>query len=96
MLVKTFWKEGKVNEAVKAVRDMERRGVIGTASVYYELACCLCNNGRWQDAILEVLCLISSSKLPNLALRILVVDILGAENLKSTLWSPTNHERWLH
>ncbi|KAH1250064.1 Pentatricopeptide repeat-containing protein, chloroplastic [Glycine max] len=54
VLVRTFWKEGKVDEAVKAVRDMERRGVIGTASVYYELACCLCNNGRWQDAILEV------------------------------------------
>ncbi|CAJ1943017.1 unnamed protein product [Sphenostylis stenocarpa] len=54
VLVRTFWKEGKVEEAVKAIRDMERRGVIGTASVYYELACCLCNYGRWQDAILEV------------------------------------------
>ncbi|KAK7263256.1 hypothetical protein RJT34_30843 [Clitoria ternatea] len=54
VLVRTFWKEGKVDEAVQVVRDMERRGVIGTASVYYELACCLCNYGRWQDAILEV------------------------------------------
>lgn len=54
MLVITFWKEGKVDEAVEAVRDMERRGVIGTGSVYYELACCLCNCGRWQDAIMEV------------------------------------------
>ncbi|XP_054809240.1 pentatricopeptide repeat-containing protein At5g67570, chloroplastic [Prosopis cineraria] len=54
VLVKTFWKEGKVDGAVEAVRDMERRGVIGTASVYYELACCLCNFGRWQNAMLEV------------------------------------------
>jgi len=53
--VRTFWKEGKVDEAVEAVRDMERRGVIGTGSVYYELACCLCNYGRWNNAILEVI-----------------------------------------
>jgi hypothetical protein len=39
---------------VEAVRDMEQRGVVGAASVYYELACCLCYNGRWQDAMLEV------------------------------------------
>lgn len=59
VLVRTFWKEGKVDEAEKVVRDMERhmerRSVMGTASVYYELACCLCNCGRWQDAIPEVL-----------------------------------------
>ncbi|XP_020235014.1 pentatricopeptide repeat-containing protein At5g67570, chloroplastic isoform X1 [Cajanus cajan] len=54
VLVRTLWKEDKIDEAVEAVRDMERRGIIGTASVYYELACCLCNKGRWQDAILEV------------------------------------------
>ncbi|KAK2356840.1 Pentatricopeptide repeat (PPR) superfamily protein [Trifolium repens] len=53
-LVRTFWKEGKIDEAVKSVRDMERRGIMGLASVYYELACCLCNCGRWQDAITEV------------------------------------------
>ncbi|MED6193931.1 hypothetical protein PIB30_119019 [Stylosanthes scabra] len=33
---------------------MESRGVMRAASVYYELACCLCNYGRWQDAIEEV------------------------------------------
>ncbi|CAL5369371.1 unnamed protein product [Camellia sinensis] len=33
---------------------MEQRGVYGIACVYYELACCLCNNGRWQEAMLEV------------------------------------------
>ncbi|PKA58181.1 Pentatricopeptide repeat-containing protein [Apostasia shenzhenica] len=55
VLVKTFWEEGKVNEAIAVVRDMERRGVVGISSVYYELACCLCNNGRWLDAIVELL-----------------------------------------
>lgn len=54
VLVKAYWEEGKINEAVEAVQDMEQRGVIGTASVYYELACCLCRNGRWQDAMIEV------------------------------------------
>ncbi|XP_058114341.1 pentatricopeptide repeat-containing protein At5g67570, chloroplastic-like isoform X2 [Magnolia sinica] len=54
VLVRAFWEEGKVNEAVEAVRDMEQRGVVGTASVYYELACCLCYNGRWQEAIVQV------------------------------------------
>lgn len=52
--MKCLWKEGKVDEAVEAVRDMERRGVVGESCVYYELACCLCNNGRWHDAMLEV------------------------------------------
>lgn len=42
-----------MNEAVKAVRDMEQRGIVGTACVYYELARCLCNNQRWQEAIME-------------------------------------------
>ncbi|GAV83520.1 PPR domain-containing protein/PPR_3 domain-containing protein [Cephalotus follicularis] len=54
VLVKALWMEGKVSEAVEVVRDMEQRGVVGIASVYYELACCLCNNGRWQDAMMEV------------------------------------------
>lgn len=52
--MRAFWEEGKVDDAVRAVRDMERRGVIGTRSVYYELARCLCYYGRWQEAILEV------------------------------------------
>ncbi|KAK6125349.1 hypothetical protein DH2020_040902 [Rehmannia glutinosa] len=54
VLVRAFWEEGKVNDAVQTVRDMEKRGVIGTASVYYELARCLCFHGRWEDAILEI------------------------------------------
>lgn len=47
VLVKAFWGEGRVNEAIQAVREMEQRGVVGNASVYYELACCLCYHGMW-------------------------------------------------
>lgn len=54
VLVRAFWEQGKINEAVEAVNEMEQRGVVGAASVYYELACCLCNNGRWRDAMLQV------------------------------------------
>lgn len=28
--------------------------MVGTSSVYYELACCLCSFGRWKDAMAEV------------------------------------------
>lgn len=54
VLVRALWEQGKINEAVEAVNDMEQRGVVGAASVYYELACCLCNHGRWKDAMLQV------------------------------------------
>lgn len=33
---------------------MERRGIVGTASVYYDLACCLCSAGRCEEALLQV------------------------------------------
>nr|XP_016461513.1 PREDICTED: pentatricopeptide repeat-containing protein At5g67570, chloroplastic-like [Nicotiana tabacum] len=54
VLVKAFWEEGRVNEAIQAVREMEQRGVVGSASVYYELACCLCYHGMWKEAFLEI------------------------------------------
>ncbi|CAA7393608.1 unnamed protein product [Spirodela intermedia] len=54
VLVRTFWKEGKIDEAIDAVRSMEQRGVVGNGGVYYELACGLCSNGRWKEAMLEV------------------------------------------
>ncbi|XP_055806360.1 pentatricopeptide repeat-containing protein At5g67570, chloroplastic [Solanum dulcamara] len=54
VLVKSFWKEGRINEAIQSVREMEQRGVVGTASVYYELACCLCHHGMWKEAFLEI------------------------------------------
>ncbi|KAL3346339.1 hypothetical protein AABB24_024999 [Solanum stoloniferum] len=54
VLVKSFWEKGRVNEAIQAVREMEQRGVVGSASVYYELACCLCYHGMWKEAFLEM------------------------------------------
>ncbi|XP_074308860.1 pentatricopeptide repeat-containing protein At5g67570, chloroplastic isoform X1 [Silene latifolia] len=54
VLVRTFWKEDKVDEAIHIVRQMEQSGIMGSASVYYELACCLCNKGRWQEAKMEI------------------------------------------
>ncbi|KAL9258567.1 Pentatricopeptide repeat-containing protein [Drosera capensis] len=54
VLVRTYWEEDKVDEAIDAVREMERRELTGCGSVYYELACCLCNKGRWQEAMMEI------------------------------------------
>ncbi|KAJ0017154.1 hypothetical protein Pint_11376 [Pistacia integerrima] len=38
VLVNTLWREGKIDEAVLAVQDMERRGIVGSAALYYDLA----------------------------------------------------------
>lgn len=65
VLVRAFWEEGNIDDAIEAVKDMERRGVVGTASVYYELACCLCNNGRWREAMV-VVCFLSINFVPTL------------------------------
>ncbi|ERN07656.1 pentatricopeptide repeat-containing protein At1g30610, chloroplastic [Amborella trichopoda] len=54
VLVNALWKEGKTEEAVLAVQDMERRGIVGSASLYYDLARCLCSAGRCQEALLQV------------------------------------------
>ncbi|GLT70352.1 hypothetical protein SLA2020_424390 [Shorea laevis] len=51
VLVNTLWQEGKTDEAVLAVQDMERRGVVGSAALYYDLARCLCSAGRCQEAL---------------------------------------------
>lgn len=77
VLVRAFSEEGKVDEAVIAVREMERRGVVGAACVYYELACCLCNKGRWQDAIIEVhsLSIILNPVSISILLVFMVVDL---------------------
>lgn len=53
-LVQAFWKEGKIDKALGMVGEMERRGIVGTASLYYEIACCLCCVGRCQEALLQV------------------------------------------
>lgn len=55
VLVNTFWKEGKIDEALSAVYEMERRGIVGSASLYYDLARCLCSAGRSHEALMQVL-----------------------------------------
>lgn len=55
VLVNTLWKEGKTDEAVLAVQEMERRGIVGSASVYYDLARCLCAAGRIHEALMQVI-----------------------------------------
>ncbi|KAH7858134.1 hypothetical protein Vadar_020352 [Vaccinium darrowii] len=45
VMVNTLWKERKTDEAVSAVENMERRGIIGSAALYYDLARCLCSAG---------------------------------------------------
>lgn len=54
VLVNTLWREGKTDEAVLAVQDMEKRGVVGSAALYYDLARCLCTAGRCQEALMQV------------------------------------------
>ncbi|KAH7858963.1 hypothetical protein Vadar_029876 [Vaccinium darrowii] len=54
VMVNTLWKERKTDEAVSAVENMERRGIIGSAALYYDPARCLCSAGRCQEALIQV------------------------------------------
>lgn len=54
VLVNTLWKEGKTDEALLAVKEMERRGIVGSASLYYDVARCLCAAGRCNEALMQV------------------------------------------
>ena len=44
-----------MDEAVLAVKQMDSRGIVGPASLYYDLARCLCSHGRCQEA-LQLVC----------------------------------------
>ncbi|CAN4081916.1 unnamed protein product [Withania somnifera] len=64
VLVNTLWKEGKTDKALLAVEDMERRRIVSTASLYYELARCLCSAGRCEEALtMEKLCKVATKPL---------------------------------
>ncbi|CAK8575595.1 unnamed protein product [Lathyrus sativus] len=65
VLVNTFWKEGKIDEAMSSVNEMERRGIVGSASLYYDLARCLCAAGRSQEALMQIdkICKVASKPL---------------------------------
>ncbi|CAH2034554.1 unnamed protein product [Thlaspi arvense] len=51
VLVNTLWKEGKTDEAIQTVEDMESRGIVGSAALYYDLARCLCSAGRCSEGL---------------------------------------------
>ncbi|GMY38207.1 pentatricopeptide repeat-containing protein At1g30610, chloroplastic-like isoform X2 [Fagus crenata] len=71
VVVNTLWKEGKTGEALLTVQDMERRGVVGSAALYYDLARCLCSAGRCQEALKQV------EKICKVANKPLVVTYTG-------------------
>lgn len=71
VLVNTLWREGKTDEAVLVVEDMERRGVVGSAALYYDLARCLCSAGRCREALIQV------DKIVRVANKPLVVTYTG-------------------
>ncbi|XP_068656324.1 pentatricopeptide repeat-containing protein At1g30610, chloroplastic isoform X2 [Aristolochia californica] len=71
VLVNTLWKEGKTEEAITVVQDMERRGIVGSASLYYGIARCLCSAGRPKEALQQV------NKICKVATKPLVVTITG-------------------
>ncbi|XP_031247563.1 pentatricopeptide repeat-containing protein At1g30610, chloroplastic [Pistacia vera] len=71
VLVNTLWREGKIDEAVLAVQDMERRGIVGSAALYYDLARCLCSAGRCQEALMQI------EKICKVANKPLVVTYTG-------------------
>ncbi|KAM7500453.1 hypothetical protein LguiA_024867 [Lonicera macranthoides] len=64
-------KEGKTDEALLAIRDMEGRGIIGSAGLYYDLARCLCSAGRSQEALTQI------DKICKVANKPLVVTYTG-------------------
>ncbi|XP_027085908.2 pentatricopeptide repeat-containing protein At1g30610, chloroplastic-like [Coffea arabica] len=71
VLLNTLWREGKIDEAILAIEEMERRGIIGTASLYYDLARCLCSAQRCQEALMQI------DKLCRVANKPLVVTFTG-------------------
>ncbi|KAI9196962.1 hypothetical protein LWI28_028564 [Acer negundo] len=71
VVVNTLWREGKTDEAVSAVEDMERQGIVGSAALYYDLARCLCSAGRCQEALMQM------EKICKVANKPLVVTYTG-------------------
>lgn len=71
VLLNAFWKEGEIDNAIKTVEDMERRGVVGTAGLYYDLARCLCSAGRCREALMQI------SKICKVADKPIVVTYTG-------------------
>ncbi|KAA8537083.1 hypothetical protein F0562_029561 [Nyssa sinensis] len=71
VLVNTLWREGKTDEAISAIQEMEKRGIVGSAGLYYDLARCLCSAGRCQEALMQI------DKICKVANKPLVVTYTG-------------------
>ncbi|TYH52002.1 hypothetical protein ES332_D10G320800v1 [Gossypium tomentosum] len=71
VLVNTLWKEDRIDEAVSVVQVMEKRGIVGSAALYYDLARCLCSAGRCQEALMQI------EKICKVANKPLVVTYTG-------------------
>ncbi|KAL8151281.1 hypothetical protein V2J09_021089 [Rumex salicifolius] len=65
VVLNALWREGRTDEAIDAVHEMERRGIVGSASLYYDLARCLCSAGRCEEALMLVdkICKVASKPL---------------------------------
>ncbi|KAK4399493.1 Pentatricopeptide repeat-containing protein, chloroplastic [Sesamum angolense] len=72
VLVNALWREGKIDEAIMAVEEMEKRGIIGNAGLYYDLARCLCSAGRCHEALNKLI-----DKICKVANKPLVVTYTG-------------------
>ncbi|XP_062012510.1 pentatricopeptide repeat-containing protein At1g30610, chloroplastic [Rosa rugosa] len=71
VIVNTLWREDKIDEAVQTVHNMERRGIVGSAALYYDFARCLCSAGRCQEALMQI------EKICKVANKPLVVTYTG-------------------
>ncbi|KAG4128060.1 hypothetical protein ERO13_D10G254200v2 [Gossypium hirsutum] len=71
VLVNTLWKEDRIDEAVSVVQVMEKRGIVGSSALYYDLARCLCSAGRCQEALMQI------EKICKVANKPLVVTYTG-------------------
>lgn len=45
---------GEIDQAIEVVDDMERRGILECAGVYYALASALCTAGLLSEALVQV------------------------------------------
>ena len=53
-LVEALGTAGEVDMAIEMVEEMERRGVLECAGVYYALASALCAAARLSEALVQV------------------------------------------
>ncbi|GAB4827385.1 hypothetical protein Ancab_034270 [Ancistrocladus abbreviatus] len=83
--VNALCREGKTYEAIEAVKEMERRGIMGSFGLYYYFACYLCSAGRLQEVLtqdMEVNLIITDYCMPGMTGYDLLRKIKESENLK--------------